>query len=209
MSNRDDFTSAVKRAVAARAGWRCSFPGCNKLTIGPSEESSEAVTNIGVAAHITAAAPGGPRYDPSLGAKERAGVGNAMWLCANHAAFIDRDVLTYSAERLRAMKREHEAVCARALLSGSSADLATGALAIGPDIVCTGDIKHLAAGNWTLHLKHFVLGDVQTLASFIGDFAKAAPESRYVLSDTLGDGRELDQAPSLITHTDGYSLLSF
>jgi hypothetical protein len=37
---------------------------------------------------------------------------------------IDRDEVTYTADELRAMKREHEAACARAVRTGSSADFA-------------------------------------------------------------------------------------
>jgi hypothetical protein len=51
MNNRDDFPGKVKQAVAARAGWHCSFAGCGKLTIGPSDEAPSAITNIGEAAH--------------------------------------------------------------------------------------------------------------------------------------------------------------
>ena len=42
-----------------RASWHCSFTGCAKPTVGPSEESSEAVTMIGKAAHICGAARSG------------------------------------------------------------------------------------------------------------------------------------------------------
>jgi hypothetical protein len=209
MSNRDEFSDKTKKAVAARAGWHCSFTGCPKLTVGPSEESSDAVTIIGKAAHICGAAPGrgSRRYLASMTPDERAGIDNAIWLCADHADLIDRDEVTYSIEKLRAMKRAHETVCAQAVRSGSSPDLGAGLLAIGPDIVCTGDIPNIAAASWTLRLKHFVVGDVHNLISFIDGFAKAAPEDKYVLSNELGDGRVLSQAPSLTNQNDGYSLL--
>jgi hypothetical protein len=58
MSNRDEFPESVKKAVAARASWHCSFPGCAKPTVGPSEESRDGVIMIGKAAHISGAAPG-------------------------------------------------------------------------------------------------------------------------------------------------------
>jgi hypothetical protein len=59
-------------AVAARKGG-----GITKLTIGPSEESSDAITNLGVAAHVSAAAPGGRRYIASMTQEERAGSSNS------------------------------------------------------------------------------------------------------------------------------------
>ena len=139
--------------------------------------------------------------------EERTSIDNAIWLCADHAELIDRDEVTYSVEKLRAMKREHEASCAKGVRLGKSHDLGAGLLAIGPDIICTGDIQNISAASWTLHLKHFVAGDVHELVSFIDGFAKAEPEDRYLLSNELGDGRVLLQAPSLTKQNDGYSLL--
>jgi hypothetical protein len=207
MSNRDDFSEKVKRAVAARAGWHCSLAGCAKLTVGPSEEAPDASTKIGEAAHICAASPGGRRYDPSMTPEERAGINNAMWLCSDHAKLIDRDEVTYPAEGLRAMKREHEAACARAVRTGSSAELITGLLAIGPDAVFTGSFTHIDTGSWTLRLSHFLIGDLHKLISFISGFASKTPDRRYILSNGLGDGRVLIAAPSLTKQDDGYSLL--
>jgi hypothetical protein len=43
--------------------------------------------------------------------------------------------------------------------------------------------------------------------SFIDGFAKTKPESRYVLSNELGDGRVLIAAPILTKEADAYSLL--
>ena len=192
-----------------RAGWHCSFTGCGRLTSGPSEESPEAVTMIGKAAHICAAAPGpgSRRYDASMTPEERAHIDNAIWLCAYHADLIDRDEVTYTVETLRAMKRDHEASIWQHMRSGTAHDQGTGLLAIGPDIICTGDIQIVSAASWTLRLKHFVAGDVHELVSFIDGFANTEPDARYVLSNELGDGRVLLQAPSLTKQTDGYSLL--
>jgi hypothetical protein len=97
---------------------------------------------------------------PPMTPEERAGFDNAIWLCPDHAALIERDTVTYTADSLRKMKREHEAACMRAVRTGSSASLATGLLAIGPDVVCTGDITHIKADRWTLSLGHFLIGDM-------------------------------------------------
>lgn len=141
MNNRDDFSEKTKRAVAARSSWLCCFTGCAKPTVGPSEESSEAVTMIGKAAHICGAAPGSGsrRYDPSMTAEQRSHISNAIWLCATHADLIDRDEAIYTIPLLRAMKAEHEEWCRRVLSTGRSLDLGAGLLAIGPSVVCTGD----------------------------------------------------------------------
>jgi hypothetical protein len=111
INTRDDFSAKVRRAVAARAGWHCSLAGCGKLTVGPSEEAPDAFASIGEAAHICAASEGGRRYDASMTSDERARFDNAIWLCSDDAKLIDRDEVTYTADELRAMKREHEAAC--------------------------------------------------------------------------------------------------
>lgn len=90
---RDDFPSGTKDILARRVGMKCS--NCNKATSGPQANPSKAL-NIGVAAHITAAAPGGPRYDPSLSALERSGIENGIWLCQDCAKLIDNDVRRYT-----------------------------------------------------------------------------------------------------------------
>ena len=94
--------------------------GMLKAPVGPSEESPDAITNIGEAAHICGAASGrgSRRYVASMTPEERASIDNAIWLCSDHAALIDRDEVTYTAEKLHEMKREHEAACARAVHTG-------------------------------------------------------------------------------------------
>lgn len=209
MNNRDDFPPKIKRAVAMRAGWHCSFATCQKPTVGPSEESSTAITMIGKAAHICGASPGpgSRRYDASMTPEERKSINNAIWLCADHADVVDYDEVLYTVEKLRAMKREHEASCAQGVRLGKGHDLPAGLLAIGPDVICTGDIRQFSAVSWTLHIKHFVVGDFHRLISFIDGFAKATLEEKYLLSNEMGDGRVLVQAPNLSKEGGGYSLL--
>jgi hypothetical protein len=62
MHPRDEFSKETKEIVAKRVGSRCSNPNCRRPTSGPQTHPRKTV-NIGVAAHITAAAPGGARYD--------------------------------------------------------------------------------------------------------------------------------------------------
>lgn len=76
-------------------------------TMGPETDPSSSV-NVGVAAHITAASTGGPRYDPSLSNKERASASNGIWLCQNCAKLIDSDVAAYSAQLLTEWKARAE-----------------------------------------------------------------------------------------------------
>ncbi|WP_316162844.1 hypothetical protein [Bradyrhizobium sp. SZCCHNRI20481] len=138
---------------------------------------------------------------------ERSSIDNAIWLCADHAALIDRDEVSYPIETLRTMKVRHEAACAKALRTGANPDLGADLLAVGPDVVFAGDVTDISAASWTLRLRHFVVGDINALISFVDEFGQAAPQDKYVLSNAIGDGRVLSNAPRLSKHDDGYSLL--
>jgi WD40 repeat protein len=117
VSKRDEFPAAVSRAVSRRAGLHCSNPECGRATTGPQAFNELGVINIGVGAHITAAAPGGKRYDKSLTSEERSSPNNCVWLCQNCAKAIDSDETAFPIEKLRAWKeqrerRQRESICA-------------------------------------------------------------------------------------------------
>jgi hypothetical protein len=208
MSNREDFKKKTRNAVAARAGWHCSFEGCGRSTVGPSDESPERATMIGKAAHIAGAAPGpgSRRYDPSMTPEQRTSIKNAIWLCGVHADLIDRDEVTYTVEVLHRMKRAHEVSQAEAVRTGSNSDIGAGLLAIGPDVICTGDLAQVSAENWRLRLKHFLAGDLHQLVDYIDSFVQTPLRNRYVLSNELGDGRVLAAPPILEKCPEGYTL---
>jgi hypothetical protein len=71
--------------------------------------------NLGVGAHITAASPGGPRYDPSLTPEQRASAENGIWLCQNDGKLIDNDVTRFTVELLKSWKAQAEATAAQEL----------------------------------------------------------------------------------------------
>lgn len=102
MGNRDNFRAPVIRTIAQRAGYHCSNQTCLRPTIGPDGASDSA--SIGVAAHITAAAEGGPRYDSTLTSGERAAAENGIWLCQTCSRLVDVDVASHSTEQLREWK---------------------------------------------------------------------------------------------------------
>jgi hypothetical protein len=119
---RDDFGEEVKRAVASRVGNRCSHPSCRTLTSGPQVDPTKSL-NVGVAAHITAASPKGPRYNPSLTSEQRRHASNAIWLCQNHGKLIDNDESRFTEAELRQWKAgaEAEALAAIGKTASSSA----------------------------------------------------------------------------------------
>jgi len=102
MAKRDDFKAPIIRIIAQRAGYRCSNQTCLRPTIGP--DGAEESASIGVAAHITAAAERGPRYDPTLTAEERAAAENGIWLCQTCSRLVDVDVISHSIAQLREWK---------------------------------------------------------------------------------------------------------
>lgn len=114
-TGRDDFTQGTIRKVAGRVGYRCSFPGCNIITIGASMENTSKVSVTGVAAHICAAAKGGPRYNASMTSDERRGSDNCIWMCQTHSKLIDTDEKTYTVELLNKWKKDAEEEAAKAL----------------------------------------------------------------------------------------------
>jgi hypothetical protein len=64
---------------------------------------------LGHAAHITAAAEKGPRFDPLLSSNQRSNISNAIYLCPSCAAMIDKNNgADYLPELLRKWKTDHE-----------------------------------------------------------------------------------------------------
>jgi len=106
-SSRDDFPQGTKRALAQRVGYLCSNPSCRAQTIGPQADPSKSV-NVGVAAHITAASPGGPRFNHEFGDAQRKNATNGIWLCQNCAKLIDSDLSHYTSGKLLEWKEGAE-----------------------------------------------------------------------------------------------------
>lgn len=119
MRNRDEFTQAVKETLANRASQKCSNPDCRIVTSGPHSIPNKFM-NVGVAAHICAAAPGGKRYDPSMTPQQRADIENGIWLCPKCAKLIDSDESKYTPELLHAWKREHDTSISKELEGSKS-----------------------------------------------------------------------------------------
>lgn len=122
MKRDDDFKNEIKKLLAHRVGLRCSNPNCRQPTVGPSAAKDKSV-NVGVAAHITAASIGGPRYDGKLSNEERKGPDNGIWLCQNHAKLIDNDPQLYTVGLLRDWRKLSEEA-ARCAIENSSSDVA-------------------------------------------------------------------------------------
>jgi hypothetical protein len=117
---RDDFREDTKRVLAARAGNRCSNPGCRAPTSGPQVEDRK-VLNVGVAAHVTAASAGGARFDGALSADERLSASNGIWLCQTCAKLVDNDPIRFNVDVLRSWRVAGEGsarICDTQLIPG-------------------------------------------------------------------------------------------
>lgn len=105
--NRHDFSQGVIKTLERRVNGKCSNPECRVSTSGPTNDSSGS-SSMGIAAHIAAASPGGPRYDPGMSPAQRKSIDNGIWLCSNCSIMIDRDVARYRVELLQNWKRSGE-----------------------------------------------------------------------------------------------------
>lgn len=104
---RDEFSQATKDHLAKRVGYLCSNPQCRMATVGPNDDINKS-TNLGVAAHITAASAGGPRYEHGINESQRQSTDNGIWLCHTCAHLVDVDITRYSAPLLLAWKAQAE-----------------------------------------------------------------------------------------------------
>lgn len=105
--NRDDFSKPTIRELGRRVNYHCSRPDCWKPTLGPSSNPNESV-NLGKAAHITAAAAGGPRYDATLSKAERKSISNGIWMCGLHAELVDKDEKPFPVDLIKKWKEDAE-----------------------------------------------------------------------------------------------------
>jgi len=121
---RDDFSAATKELLARRVGFICSNPECRQATSGPQADPKGSV-NIGVAAHISAASPGGPRYEADLTSEHRVDSSNGIWLCQTCAKLIDNDPIRFSRVVLEGWKRAAERSAAIALIQGRNSSSAS------------------------------------------------------------------------------------
>ena len=107
---RDDFSASTAQRLAKRVGFRCSNPDCRKPTSGPGADGG--TVSLGVAAHITAASPGGPRFSEHLTNEGRRAGENGIWLCQQCSRLIDTDDSAYEVGDLIEWKTFAEAAAA-------------------------------------------------------------------------------------------------
>lgn len=115
---RDEFSAKIKDNLAKRVGYRCSNPDCRRSTSYAKGHEGE-YSSLGVAALITAASIGGPRFNSTLSSVQRSSFQNGIWLCQNCSRIIDSDPLRYSVDILNDWKAKAEADNLSESLSGN------------------------------------------------------------------------------------------
>lgn len=123
MAKRDEFTAATKRTMAERAAYFCSSPHCVKLTMGPHSDPEKSL-RTGCAAHICAAAKGGPRYDENQTSEQRKHISNGIWMCRECGEIVDTDHKAHTVGQLQTWKANHEAMIRELRTKGYSHSLA-------------------------------------------------------------------------------------
>ena len=104
-NNRDDFPEKTKILLARQADNRCSNPSCRRVTIGSTSDGKD-VINLGIGAHICAAAPGGPRYDREMTPEQRSSAENGIWLRRYCAGAIDSKDPTFTVDLPQEWKQQ-------------------------------------------------------------------------------------------------------
>jgi len=94
-------TTDVVRALFARSGNQCAFPGCTESLIDEKNQF------IGQLCHIEAALPKGERFNPKQSDEERRAYENLILLCYPHHIETN-NTAQYSVKRIRKIKYEQE-----------------------------------------------------------------------------------------------------
>jgi len=192
-NNRDDFTTNNKRIMAERVSWKCSFPGCGRNTVGPNSEDPTKKINNGIAAHIYAAASGGPRYNPSMTPEERKHISNGIWMCRDHGNLIDADYTEYSASTLRDWKLQAERRAAENLRFPIQENINknTTLIQLGSEIIYYAHWNAIHSQKWSFELVSPLIGSTDSLCNYVLEFNSLPETDSYVVIESQGDARKI------------------
>lgn len=204
---RENFSIKTKDILAKRVAFKCSFLGCHKITIASGHKNSSDITNLGEAAHIYAASPNGPRYDPNMSFDERTSIDNGIWMCRHHARIIDADHTNYSAETLKQWKKIAEELSFEALELNLSENvqIPTTYISLGNEIVFEGIWTSANENIWEFNIKRFILGSTENIKNFNEDVL--SEYSRFIIIESQGDGRKIEGKLNWKIHNDEYYII--
>lgn len=207
-SNRDDFTPNDKRIMAERVSWKCSFPGCSRNTVGPNSDDPTKKINNGIAAHIHAAASGGPRYNPQMTSDERRHISNGIWMCRDHGNLIDADYTEYSASTLRDWKEQAEKRAADSLKLPTQEYSSKGAtlIQLGNGIIYFVHWNAIHSQEWIFELISPLIGSTDSLNHYVLEFSSLPETETYVVIESQGDARKILDIKSEVSSEGKYLL---
>jgi len=90
---RREFSESIKRILAARVAYRCSCPGCSRITIGPSNEKMIRLSIL-AKLHIFMQ-PVIKVHEVTLTNEQIVSIDNGIGLCRHHGRMIDADQINY------------------------------------------------------------------------------------------------------------------
>jgi hypothetical protein len=96
------------RLLYQMSGNRCAFPECNQILTEPKTNFDDLVV-LSEVAHIVARSKDGPRGHHPLPMEDRDKYDNLILLCEKHHQIVDTQRHTYTVERLKQIKADHEA----------------------------------------------------------------------------------------------------
>ena len=110
-----------KRSIPPKAIkllWGKSHNRCAICKVRVIEEKKEGSPYpVGIMAHIEGENPGSARYNPELDYPEKHGYENLILLCPTCHTKVDNDPKTYTVDKLKQIKKDHEEECERAIQS--------------------------------------------------------------------------------------------
>lgn len=188
---RNNFSKKTKTTLASRVAYRCSFPGCGRITIGPGTDNNEHVITIGEAAHIYAAAPKGPRNNPNLTPNQLKAIDNGIWMCNSHARLIDIDEINYSAETLINWKTNAENYVRERLVTLDKEVLPPPLtlVMLNINLILQCEWLSVEEETWKFKIHSFIEGSITDLRMYIGKYSELNEWDRYIVIESQGDGR--------------------
>ena len=96
-------SSTIKNQLWARSQNSCAI--CGRALVQTSGGRNQ---TLGELCHIVAKENSGPRANPLMSDEEKDSYDNIIILCPNHHTLIDRDTVTYTVDKLKIIKYNHE-----------------------------------------------------------------------------------------------------
>ena len=202
MNNRkgNEFTEKTKLKLAQRVGYRCSFPKCHRLTVGPIISSDDGVHIVGRACHIESAASGGPRFNSHMTSDERRNIRNGIWCCPIHSDIIDNDINLFSVSTLIEWKRIAESYAYQLIDTSYVIDDKPYTLVQLSESMIFKAIWYnldVEKNSLSFLINDFIYGSMEEIKRYIANYDSIDFLFKYIVIESSGYGLLLEQVPIL------------